>query len=296
MLLHIDRELTSSGRRVLRVEADRETLLACDHKKASARWAFGDTPRDETRRRLTENDPTDRLRSLYDKERLRLDAALAETFSQATARRRRRVRSEDGDEIDVSRYLQEPERLDFWRALAPDTRPHRIVRLAFDYCVSGAATPQEIAASAALAAATVDVLQRAGIGSEVDVIYTVPAGGRAGFRGKLLEACDGGSEPPWLAMRTLWCAASEPLDEGALAVLGLPGLCRNHGFGLLDSVSLALGGAGADDCGTYGGSVSEWPSDLLSHLGYDAVFGARWSTAKVMQMIQGIALNLRDAA
>ena len=176
-MLDLTEATTDTGRALVLVDVDRPTFLAASasHRHGDAVWAFGkESSEADTRERLTNMRPTEKLRELYEKARERMDEALADTYSQASSQRRRKVRSEDGGELDVSRYIDGRE--DYWWAMQADSRPHRIVRLGFDVCVAGMTTHEEIAKSAALCAATVDALKAGGISSEVVLFYGVPNG------------------------------------------------------------------------------------------------------------------------
>lgn len=295
--LAVTRERTEAGVGVLRVRIDRETLLAADTSEdweaEAGVWRYGPgTDRADTRRRLTEGRPTDALAAAYASARESIDAALADVQTLATTTRRRRVRSTDGDEIDVSRYVEAPERDDCWRTLARDTRPHRIVRLGIDFAAGTTARAETIARSGALAAAAADALRARGIGVEIALLDVTDTTGMHGPWQRERE-----SGMAWYALDIPWAAASDPLDEGSLAVLGLPGLLRNHGFGVIQAAGVALGSTRAaadDDCGNYG-TPRPLPPGMLALLGVDAYIGLRTTADGIVQTLRGIILGERGA-
>lgn len=272
----------------LDLEVDRDTLLSLNHVSIDdPRWTFGSVSQDETRRRLAENDPTDEQRAAYRVARDAVAIALADTFTLATSKRRRRVRSDDGDVIDVSQYLSDPERGDFWLRMTPDTRPHRIVRVALDCSYSCETSLAVIQRYGALAAAVVDALGASGIAAQVDLIQATSA---ERFSGPIGAACSAGGRRGWFVARTPWAEAFQPLDEGALSTLGLPGLLRNHGFGLMDEWCKRNGGRPEHDTPGYGRAAT-WPTGFTEALGYDVAVGAKWSEGSTIEQLRGVILG-----
>jgi len=291
-MLEITKTETATRRRLVIVEADRAGTLALHrdgrrHDDFENSWVFGPGGTlADTDRRLTESDPGPALLEAYRAARDTLAQAVADLTYQATTTRRRRKRSTDGDVLDVSRYLNEPEREDYWQAMTPDTRAHRVCKVVIDLGISSFGSAAQIARLGALGAAAVDVLGAAGIAAHVEVAMGVECDVAIGGP---LRAYLG--ERGWYLHRMTWRDSDVPLDEGALAVLGLPGLMRWHILAGMEAAQVALGtetlADAASQCRNYG-VPGLWPADVVDVLAPDVLIGARYSEGAIVGQLRGL--------
>ena len=95
----------------------------------------------------------------------------------------------------------------------------------------------------------------------------------------------------WYLHRTTWRASDVPLDEGALAVLGLPGLMRWHILAGMEAAQVELGtetlADAAQQCRNYG-CPGLWPADVVALLAPDVLIGARYSDGAIVGQLRGL--------
>ena len=230
-----------------------EEIVPDELATGRAQWTYGEAQTlAETLRRLRANEPTERQRAAYEIAREELAAATADLVDVATRRRRRRIYSDDGDALDVGRYLADPER-PYWSRLTRTAHAGRVVTLNVDVAANAAQHERTFARLGALAAAAVDVLAAAGIGTDV-------------------RLCDSSCEilgcmTTWIGISVPWCSPDQPLDPGALAAVGMPGLLRAS---LMGAEVAAVESAGLsrhrDEWTRVYGSASPWPAEVRDAL------------------------------
>lgn len=238
----------------------------CRTIKGDEDWAFGkDWPDEDTTREgiLAGRAPASVERA-YDTARQSIAATMDASDTQGITRRRVHRFADDGDGVNIDRYLSG--RADCWDSTTA-TKTARIVRIGFNICLSATNDPADFARLAANCAAACDWLTVRGFGVEVVGIAANPA--KTTHR----------NYDNWVYRWTIK-GPTDPLDVSSIMAFGAPGALRRF---VLDQAEEDMPGMKWNAPADY-----SWNTDRRAACGVDYVISRQWTGANCQDILEGI--------
>jgi hypothetical protein len=198
--------------------------------------------------------------------------------------KRRRVFSDNGDEIDIDRYLADDD--DQWQTTKRDGKKE-FVTLGINVGMSHGNSADDFAQNSALAYCTAEILEVMGYGVEIKIT----ASGHGSCNGTYLENCynilaeDGGVIDRYDSETavTFTCKQfSEPLDLRAIASSAIPALFRRYVFHAFKTIFGGLGNA------------KETSKRQLDLIGINILIANQWRDGEQINFVEKILQDLQD--
>ena len=188
----------------------------------------------------------------YRRVRGMLESEVSDLITRAPSTKRRRVRRETGDELDIDRMMvNDPQ---CWESRVRGASK-RLVRLGLGAVFSASEGDKRFLTAAGYATAAADVLERLGYSVEIKAVAQIVLpniGGKLGLFSVIMKN------------------SQQRLDEYATMVAGLPGFSRDHLGGCFEHL---LGHT------NFEGHIPKLTSEMKEALGVDYVIGHSRITA-----------------
>lgn len=221
-------------------------------------WAYGSARSSaQTQEQLRKGQPSEAAYQRYSEIRGALATDIADLSMRAVSGARRRCYGDDGDEVDIDRFVTgDP-------ACFTSRRPgakRRLVRLGFEICNAAVVSEDAFVETVSAACAAVDLLEKLGYAVEVHCVASTSADDHEGA--------------DVLAVSAIVKHSFQPLDPGELLVCSLPGLLRDYVFSVWDVMTGSTGSEpwnqGACDRSRY----------IIPAYGLDAYLASSWRHAE----------------
>lgn len=238
----------------------------CRIVSGSEGWAFGkDWPNEQaTKEGILSGRAPASVEAAYQTALESIAATMDASNTLGFTRRRVHRFAEDGDSVNIDRYLNG--RADCWDSTSA-TKTARIVRIGFNICLSASNEPADFARLAANCAAACDWLTVRGFGVEVVGIAANPAK-------KAHRKYD-----HWVYRWTIK-SPTDPLDIAAIMAFGAPGALRRF---VLDQAESDL-----PDMKWNAPAQYEWNNERRATCGVDYVISRQWTGANCRDILEGI--------